>query len=105
MCLLCGLEEETIDHILVGCSIVRSLWDLILALVVAQWVSPLTVRETVLSCYWSIVGKKRKKDLMLAPRYIFWIVWRETNKIMFNNEEILVQRMKMSFFMQFVVLN
>ena len=31
-CVLCGCEEETINHILIHCTVVRVLWDIILGL-------------------------------------------------------------------------
>ena len=33
----------------------------------------------------------------MTPLYIFWIVWKETNTLTFDNAKFLVQRMKNSF--------
>ncbi|RVW36857.1 hypothetical protein CK203_113738 [Vitis vinifera] len=37
-CFLCGCEEETINHILIHCTMAKGLWDIILALCGVQWV-------------------------------------------------------------------
>ena len=43
------------------------------------------------------MGKKRRKAWMAAPLCLFWMVWKERNKIAFVNEDISIQRMKNSF--------
>lgn len=93
---LCGVKEETIDHILVHCSKVRVLCDLILALVGVNWVFPLTVKETLLSWSGSFVRKKCKKAWMAAPLYLFGTVWHERNIIVFYNEVLSLHRMKIT---------
>ena len=40
MCFLCEENEETIDHLLIHCSRVKMLWDLLLAIIEANWVFP-----------------------------------------------------------------
>ena len=35
---------------------------------------------------------------MIAPLCLFWTIWRESNKIVFKNEEIPVHRIKLPFF-------
>ncbi|RVW69349.1 DNA-directed RNA polymerase V subunit 1 [Vitis vinifera] len=44
-CFLCGCEEETVNHILIHCIVVRVLWDIVLGLSGVQWVFPETVKE------------------------------------------------------------
>ena len=43
------------------------LWNLFLAIVGVQWVCPLLVRATLLSCHGSFVGKKMLKVWIAAP--------------------------------------
>ena len=47
-CFLCGKDEETINHLLLNCSMARLLWDLLLAIFGVNWVFPKSVRETLL---------------------------------------------------------
>ncbi|RVW99510.1 putative ribonuclease H protein [Vitis vinifera] len=44
-CFLCGCEEETINHILIHCTVAKGLWNIILALCGVQWVFPNSVKE------------------------------------------------------------
>ena len=57
-CCLCEVEEETIDHLLIHCKIVRMLWDLFLTIVRTSWVFPHFVIHTLLAWQGASVGKK-----------------------------------------------
>ena len=48
-CFLCGCEKETVNHILIHCTVARVLWDIVLGLFGAQWVFPETVKEILFS--------------------------------------------------------
>ncbi|RVX01863.1 hypothetical protein CK203_019500 [Vitis vinifera] len=54
-------REESIDHILLHCSVVRVLRQLLFALFGVSWVLSSSVRETLLAWHDSCVGMKRKK--------------------------------------------
>ena len=73
-CFLCGCEEETINHILIHCTVVKGLWDIILVLCGVQWVFPESVKEVLCSWKGSFVGRKRKKLWKSIPLYIFWTI-------------------------------
>ena len=91
------VEEETINHILINCSKVRVLWELVFTLFGVNWVLPLMVGDTLLSWLTSFVDKKRRKAWLEAPLYLFWTIWKERNIIVFYNEDLLIQRMINSF--------
>ena len=61
-CCLCEEDEETIDHLLIHCKIVRMLWDLFLTIVGTSWVFPHSVLHTLSAWQGAPVGKKRKKS-------------------------------------------
>ena len=92
-CFLCGHAEETVHHILLHCSEVSSLWEIIFSLVGVGWTFP----KIVLSWRGFFVGKKRKKVWNLVPLCIFWIVWKEKNCIAFKDGPLVVQKLKYSF--------
>ena len=100
-CVLCCAKEETINHILVHCSKMRVLWDLVFSLFGVNWVLPLTVRDTLLGWFASFVDKKCGKTWREAPLCLFWTVWKERNRIVFDNEVLSIQRMKNSFVCNF----
>ena len=100
-CFLCCVEEESINHILIHCTKVRVLWELLFALFGVMRVLLFSVRDTILGWHGSFVDKKSRKVWMIAPLCLFWLVWKERNKIAFENEELSSQRMKNYFVCNF----
>ena len=96
-CFLCEENEETIDHLLIHCSRAKMLWDLLLAITEANWVFPRTVRQLLIAWQSASVGKKRKRVWMAAPLCLFWTLWLERNRVVFENEVPSVNRMKSLF--------
>ena len=96
-CFLCGCEEETVNHILIHCIVVRVLWDIVLGLSGVQWVFPETVKGVLTSWRGPFVGKKRKKIWKSIPLCIFWTVWKERNRLAFRGGELNIQKLKNSF--------
>ena len=90
-------EEESIDHILIQCSKARVLWELLFSLFGVSWVLPYSVRDTLSGWSGFNMGKKRRKVWKAAPSCIFWAVWKERNRIAFDNEELSMNRLKNSF--------
>ncbi|RVX21093.1 putative ribonuclease H protein [Vitis vinifera] len=66
-CFLCGCEEESVNHILLHCTVVRVLWDIVFGLVDVKWVFPETVKDVLVSWRGSFVGNKRKKIWKAIP--------------------------------------
>ena len=73
------------------------LWDLLLAIFEISWVFPSSARGTLLSWRGSFVGKRRKKAWMTALLCIFWTIWHERNRIVFDNMDFSVNWMKSAF--------
>ena len=96
-CFLWCVEEESIDHILIHCTNARVLWELLFALFGVIWVLPYSVRDTLLGWRGINMGKKRSKVWIAAPLCLFWAVWKERNRIAFENEELSIHRLKNSF--------
>ena len=65
------------------------------------WVLPLLVKEVLLGWHRLFVGKKRRKVWKAAPLYLFWTIWKERNRIAFENEEFFIRRLKYSFVCNF----
>ncbi|RVX06966.1 putative ribonuclease H protein [Vitis vinifera] len=96
-CYLCQKHEESIDHILLHCEKVRTLWVLLYSMFGVQWVLPATVKETLSGWNGSFVGKKRKGVWKASPLCLFWTVWKTRNKVAFEEKELSIQRLKASF--------
>ena len=88
-CFFCLTKKESTNHILIHCTKTRVLWELLFALF------------GLLGWYGSFVGEKRKKAWKLALLCLFWTVWKEKNRIAFDNEEFSVHRLKNSFVCSF----
>ena len=97
-CFLCEEKEETIDHLLIHCSRAKMLWDLVLTITDTNWVFPRMVCQCLLAWQSVSVGKKRKKVWMAVPLCLFWTLWMERNRVVFENEAPSDHRMK-SFFL------
>ena len=67
-----------------------------LTIVGVSWVSHLFARETLLTWHCSFVGNWCKKAWMAAPLDIFWTIWCERNRIVFDNGAISIHWMKSS---------
>ncbi|KAJ9687212.1 hypothetical protein PVL29_015890 [Vitis rotundifolia] len=96
-CFLCACEAESVNHILIHCTVVRVIWDLVLGLVGVKWVFPNTVKEVLYSWGGAFVGRKRKKLWNSIPCFIFWTVWKERNRLAFRGGDLDIQRLKYSF--------
>ncbi|RVW75874.1 Transposon TX1 uncharacterized 149 kDa protein [Vitis vinifera] len=96
-CYLCGCEEENANHILLHCTVVKTIWEITLVIFGVQWVFPESVIEVLHSWRGSFVGKKRKKIWNSIPLCIFWTVWKEKNRIVFRGGSLDIQKFKNSF--------
>ena len=94
---LCEDDGETIDHLLIHCSRAKMLWDLFLAIIDSNWVFPLTVRQLLLAWQSASVGKKGKRVWLAAPLCLFWTLWKERNRVAFENEAPSTHEMKSAF--------
>ncbi|RVX09054.1 hypothetical protein CK203_013954 [Vitis vinifera] len=96
-CFLCGCEEENVNHILLHCTVVRPLWEIVLALFGVNWVFPEKVKEMLVSWRGPFVGRKRKRIWTSIPLCIFWTVWKERNRLAFRGGSLAIQKLKNSF--------
>ena len=62
-CFLCACEAESVNQILIHCTVARVLWDLVLGLVGVKWVFPNTVKEVLYSGGGCFCGEKKEKVL------------------------------------------
>ena len=62
-CFLRKEDEESIDHILLHCSLVRMLWKLLFDLFGIHWVQSTTIKEALFGWHDAFVGKKMEKGL------------------------------------------
>ena len=59
-----------------------------------NWVLPSSIRETLLGWIEFFARKILKKFLMMAPLCLFWTIWKERNRAVFEDVLPLAQRIK-----------
>ena len=94
MCKSCG---ESVDHLLLHCSIAWELWSLVFCLFGIQWVMPHTVLE-LFEAWQGKFERHRHIDVCkLAPHCLIWCIWHERNARSFEGRERSLLEIKSSF--------
>ena len=101
-CPLCGRAKENLDHLLLHCHSIWSLWGGIISIPSLSWACPCSAKELLEGWSCSTLRKKTKKLWIVAPFCLFWAIWRERNKIVFDNVDFSFFRLKTSFISMFV---
>ncbi|RHN73183.1 putative transcription regulator mTERF family [Medicago truncatula] len=98
----CG-EQETIDHLIIHCTIFGDLWKHIKSWIGVYSVDPQQVTDHFYQfVHSSIAYTPRRSFLHLVWLCCMWVLWTERNHILFTNKTIttvqLVEKMKMYSF-------
>ena len=88
-CYICKAEEEMGDHLFWHSLKASTLWQLVCAIFHIQWVMHSSVKRVLLSWNGVPVSKKKKKAWKVTPLCIFWSIWRERNRRVFEDRECL----------------
>ena len=75
-CCLCCSNAESVDHLLLFCSIAHSLWMYMLRLFGIEWVMPGLVVDS-LFCWYHWLGKHSSDIWDLVPNCLMWTIWIE----------------------------
>ncbi|KAL6347674.1 hypothetical protein AAG906_026202 [Vitis piasezkii] len=87
-CNLCKENKETANHILIHCGKTRDLWNLLFSSFGVVWVLPESVRNLLLEWKMKGLGKKRSVVWKMASICLFWCIWGELNRRIFQEEEM-----------------
>jgi hypothetical protein len=92
-CGMCKRDGESVDHLLLHCSIAHEIWDLVFSMFGVHWVMPRRVMD-LLFC-WPGLPKQKAGDIWrLIPHCIMWCLWRERNARCFEDCELPIQDLK-----------
>ncbi|XP_021971981.1 uncharacterized protein LOC110867158 [Helianthus annuus] len=89
ICSRCGAFPEDADHLLVGCTTAKNVWQHIWVwLKISIWAQSSTVREVLEGVQDQIRCKNWKKMVMVVTFATFWSIWRCRNEGIFNGNYI-----------------
>ena len=80
---MCYCSGESVDHLLIHCSVAYSLWVQMLQAFGIQWVMPGSVASLV-SCWSNWLGKSTLDIWNMVPDCLMWVVWLERNQRSFE---------------------
>ena len=92
-CYLCGEEEENIDHLLIHYLKIRTLWSSLLTALEIAWMT----KDVIIS--WNKIPL-RKDDCKISRATLcclFWSLWKERNKVVFEDEQFSLSKLKFFF--------
>ena len=95
MCKRCG---ESVDHLLLHCSISYEMWSMIFCLFGICWVMPERVVD-LLDCW--TCNFRRHRNIVIwrfVPHYLMWCILREWNSRNFEGRERSIIEFKSFFF-------
>ena len=95
MCKRCG---ESVDHLLLHCSIAWELWSMVFGLFDIQWVMPHTVLKLFEAWQGKFVRHHHIDVWRLVPHCLIWCIWHERNARSFESCERSLLEIK-SFFL------
>ena len=90
---LCRCEEETVDHLLLHCKFVNTLWSEVFYLFGVQWVMPKAV-VSLLSTWWTWSSIHSFNVWNMVPACFMWLTWKEHNARTFEDIERTVDLLK-----------
>ena len=93
----CGKKEEEPEHILIHCPSIWDQWTDLLSAFGVYWVSPYLVKDLLHNWLHFPARKKAKAIWRIAPLILFWVIWRERNRIIFEDATFSTLKLKISF--------
>ena len=96
-CSLCGKAEEVMDHLLIHCPSIWGLWSGVISISELHWVYPHLAKDLLSSWNYFPISKKTKRVRRATPLSLFYAIWNERNRIVYEDETFCLNRMKLSF--------
>ena len=86
---MCMCSGETVDHLLLHCTVTREIWSYVFRLFGVHWVISGSVLDLVVG-WRNWFGKQSSEVWNLVPLCVMWSIWRERNNRTFEDIEHFV---------------
>ena len=96
-CPMCKEEEENLGHLFLHCPTIWRFWALLISLSGMEWVCLLRIRDLMMGWSTFPIRKEAKKLWKAALSSLLWAVWKERNRVTFDNLNFSSHRIKHSF--------
>ena len=83
---MCRCNGESVDHLLIHCSMAGVLWNFVFRSFGIQWVLAKQVVD-LLGGWWNMLGNHTSEIWNLVPLCLMWTLWRECNRRTFEDVE------------------
>ncbi|MCL7049147.1 hypothetical protein MKW94_002162 [Papaver nudicaule] len=90
LCPMCNGLDESVDHLLVQCSIVSNIWSYFFHSAGRSIVTGRSVREVLVSWKGLDISEQGKQLWRRLPAAIMWVFWLSRNAKVFSGKEIKV---------------
>ena len=97
-CPHCCKAKENLEHSLVHCPSIWGFQAAIISIPRMDWVCPYSVKDLLLGWSSFLIRKNARKPWMAAPLSLLWAIWKERNRIVFEEAFFSPNRLKLSFF-------
>jgi hypothetical protein len=93
-CALCDQDDETVDHLLVGCAYARELWYRLLR--PGGWDPLVPAPGSSLAAWWmdsrSLLPANLRRSFDSVLLLVSWVLWKEHNAQVFDNRRCSAQQ-------------
>ena len=100
-CVFCGKDEESLEHLFIHCPKVWCMWTAIFYWSGGGWVCPFLVKDLLRGWLHLPMRKKDAKLWRALPLCLFWAIWKERNRVVFDDEAFSKSRLKSCFLFSF----
>jgi hypothetical protein len=97
-CCLCKQSGESVDHLLLHCSMASELWSMVFGLYGLSWVMPSQVLHLWTGWQVSLCDSRNLAVWRMIPHCVMWCLWRERNARHFEDCERSIADLKLLFF-------
>jgi hypothetical protein len=89
-CCMCCCDGETVDHLLLHCTLAHVLWSFVFTAFGIHWVTPRRVVDLLLG-WRNWFGKHHSSIWNLVPSCLMWSVWRERGMLAHSKTRVVLQ--------------